>query len=162
MTFQSLSIDYRIHTSKDSLDVEVQNLFESALHALNKSYAPYSAFTVAAATRSKSGLIYTGANQENGAYPMCLCAERVALSNAIHREAKDVLEYFMIVGGALEQMKTDFLSPCGACRQVLAETENQQQHPIRLFILGKNEQFLEFKSCNDLLPFGFVFEHKAD
>ncbi len=158
MSFQKLSIDYRIFTSIYQLPSEVQSLFQQATQSLQKSYAPYSGFTVGAATSSKSGKIFTGANQENGAYPMCLCAERVALSNAIHLEREDVLQYFVIVGGALEKMETEFLSPCGACRQVLSETEYRQQHPIRLYILGKKEKVLEFKNCNDLLPFGFVYK----
>jgi cytidine deaminase len=158
MSFQKLIIEYHIHTSVDQLAPEVQSLFKLATQTLEKSYAPYSDFTVGAATSSASGKIFTGANQENGAYPMCLCAERVTLSNAIHLDGADPLQYFVIVGGALERMKNEFLSPCGACRQVLSETESRQKHPIQLFILGKKGKILEFKACKDLLPFGFEFK----
>jgi cytidine deaminase len=158
MSIQKLTIEYRIHESVNQLTAEVQSLFKSATQALEKSYAPYSDFTVGAATASVSGKICTGANQENAAYPMCLCAERVTLSNAIHLDKEDPLQYFVIVGGALERMRNEFISPCGACRQVLYETESRQNHPIRLFILGKKGKVLEFKQCKDLLPFGFEFK----
>lgn len=158
MSVQKLTIEYRIHASVNELTPQVQSLFKLATQTLEKSYAPYSNFTVGAAASSVSGKTFTGANQENAAYPMCLCAERVALSNAIHLEKGDPLQYFVIVGGALEKMKNEFLSPCGACRQVLSETESRQKQPIQLFILGKKGKVLEFRKCKDLLPFGFEFK----
>ncbi len=174
MSSKSLEIKYRIYKSLEDLDQEIQELFHIARNTLKKAHAPYSEFTVAAAAKSKKGQIFTGANQENAAYPMCLCAERVTLSNAIHIDQDDYLELFVIVGGALERMKNQFLSPCGACRQVLLETEEIQKHPIRLFLEGKKMQVgqeltdseteeeekgevLEFPNCSSLLPFGFKF-----
>ncbi len=157
MTFSSHSIPYRIHADEGTLRAEVRELFKLARQTLDKAYAPYSEFRVAAATRSQKGRVFTGANQENGAFSMCLCAERVALSNAVHMPQDDHLEYFVIAGGNLDKMQAEFLSPCGACRQVLAETEDRQGHPIRLFFEGKSGEILELTNCKALLPFGFVF-----
>lgn len=90
-------------------------LIDVATRARLKAYAPYSRFRVGAAVRAVDGSVYTGANIENAAYPVSLCAERVAMHKAVadgHRRLGTVV---VVADGAEPAM------PCGACRQVMAE-----------------------------------------
>jgi cytidine deaminase len=94
-------------------DEERQSLIALANEARRRAYAPYSNYHVGAALRTKSGRIFTGCNVENAAYPHCMCAERVAIFKAVS-EGEMEFEVLAVVtpnGG----------TPCGGCRQVLAE-----------------------------------------
>jgi cytidine deaminase len=88
-------------------------LIERALAARANSYAPYSKYAVGAALLSKSGKVFTGVNVENASYPLSMCAERNAIFNAVSNSERefDVIVIATENGG----------SPCGACRQVMAE-----------------------------------------
>ena len=90
-----------------------QSLIELANEARRRAYVPYSNYRVGAALRTKSGRIFTGVNVENAAYPTSICAERTAVFKAVS-EGEREFEVIAVVtdnGG----------SPCGSCRQVLAE-----------------------------------------
>ncbi len=92
---------------------ERQRLIDLANEARRFAYAPYSNYPVGAALRTKTGRIYTGVNIENAAYPHTMCAERVAVFKAVS-EGETEFEVIAVVtnnGG----------SPCGGCRQVMAE-----------------------------------------
>jgi len=92
---------------------EKQDLIDLANTARQRAYAPYSHYHVGSALRTKTGRVYTGVNIENASYPNTICAERVAMYKAIS-EGEMELEVITVVtdnGG----------SPCGACRQVMAE-----------------------------------------
>ena len=94
-------------------DHEKQTLIDLANVARQRAYAPYSRYPVGAALRTKTGRIFTGVNVENAAYPHTMCAERVAIFKAVSEGEKE-FEIISVVtnnGG----------SPCGGCRQVLAE-----------------------------------------
>jgi len=94
-------------------DVERKALIDLANEARRRAYAPYSNYQVGAALRTRSGRIYTGCNVENAAYPTSICAERVAIFKAVSEGEKefDVIAVVTANGG----------SPCGSCRQVMAE-----------------------------------------
>lgn len=98
--------------------IDYKFLIEKAIIARNASYSPYSSFKVGAAILCQDGEIFTGCNIENAAYSETICAERVAIYNAISRGKRDFCA-IAIVGGKEEI--TDFTYPCGACRQVLSE-----------------------------------------
>ena len=94
-------------------NTEHQSLIDLANEARKRAYAPYSNYPVGAALRTKSGRVYTGVNVENAAYPTGMCAERVAIFKAVS-EGETEFEMIAVVtnnGG----------SPCGGCRQVMAE-----------------------------------------
>jgi cytidine deaminase len=94
-------------------DEERRVLIDLANEARRRAYAPYSNYPVGAALRTKSGRIFTGCNVENAAYPTGMCAERIAIFKAIS-EGEREFEVIAVVtsnGG----------SPCGSCRQVMAE-----------------------------------------
>ena len=94
-------------------EIERKALIDLANEARRRAYAPYSNYQVGAALRTRSGRIYTGCNVENAAYPTSICAERVAIFKAVSEGEKefDVIAVVTANGG----------SPCGSCRQVLAE-----------------------------------------
>ena len=92
-----------------------QELFRAALAARQNAYAPYSKFAVGAAVRTIEGKIFTGCNVENASYGMCMCAERNAIFAAICQG------YNQITALCVTADTEEPVSPCGACRQVIAE-----------------------------------------
>ncbi len=92
---------------------ERQSLIDLANEARKRAYVPYSNYPVGAAVRTKSGRLFTGVNVENAAYPQTMCAERVAIFKAVSEGESefDVIAVVTNNGG----------SPCGGCRQVMAE-----------------------------------------
>jgi len=130
---------YTVIENWNELSADEQNLILAAKEACKNAYAPYSEFYVGAAILLKNNTIITGNNQENAAYPSGLCAERVAYFQAgalgyakeiakIAVTAKtDKFEYFMPV------------SPCGACRQVMAEYEQLSAQPTVILLTGMQE-----------------------
>ena len=132
------------------LSAEDLALTDAALEATRRSYAPYSRFHVGAAALLENGIVVTGTNQENVASPSGLCAERTTLFYA-NSQYPDV----PVVALAIASPDTEgILSPCGACRQVMLETENRYEKPMRVLLCGM-EEVIEVKSARDLLPFAF-------
>ncbi len=97
----------------------MEQLMELAKEARENAYAPYSNFLVGAALLCKNGKVYTGCNVENAAYSPTLCAERVAFGKAISKGERDFVA-IAVVGGK-RGGKTVRCTPCGVCRQVMAE-----------------------------------------
>ena len=131
-----------------------RTLLQAAMDATKRSYAPYSKFSVGAAARLNNDVIVTGTNQENAAYPSGLCAERTTLFYA-NSQYPDQAVATLAVAARTER---DFLDapipPCGACRQVILETEKRFNQPTRILLYGKEEVY-EVKSIRDLLPLSF-------
>jgi cytidine deaminase len=128
-------------------DEERHNLIEQANEARRYAYAPYSNYPVGAALRTKSGKVFTGINVENAAYPTSMCAERTAVFKAVS-EGEHEFDAIAVVtdnGG----------SPCGSCRQVLAEFG---QDTTVLIANGEGE-LLQETTVKDLLPGAFTPEH---
>ena len=90
-----------------------------SIEAMERSYSPYSGFTVGAALLTKDGKIYTGANIENASYTPTVCAERNAIFTAVHNGERE-FEAIVIVGGHKGDIK-GVTAPCGVCRQVMSE-----------------------------------------
>lgn len=130
-------------------------LLTLATASLKNAYAPYSNFHVGAAILLESGEMFGGSNQENAAYPMCLCAERVALSVAASQHPNVVITTMAITVKAPNQIIGQPAMPCGSCRQALCEKEYQQKQAIRLVIRGEKGPIFCFKSAKDILPFSF-------
>ena len=124
-----------------------QNLIDLANESRKAAYSPYSNYPVGAALRAKNGKIYTGVNVENAAYPVTMCAERVALFKAVSEGERefDVISVVTDNGG----------SPCGSCRQVLAEFGLD----IVVLIADGKGKLTEEISIRDLLPYAFGPEH---
>ncbi|MBQ8784232.1 MAG: cytidine deaminase [Clostridia bacterium] len=96
-----------------------KTLIEKAIEAMAKSYSPYSDFKVGAALLTKSGRVFTGCNIENASYSPTNCAERTAFFKAIS-EGEREFTAMAVVGGKNGEISS-FCSPCGVCRQVMAE-----------------------------------------
>ena len=138
----------------DELSDQDKQLIDKAKEMTQHSYAPYSKFRVVAADLLANGAIVTGSNQENAAYPSGLCAERTTLFYA-NSQYPDQAVLTLAVAARTEQ---DFIDnpipPCGACRQVILETETRYKHPVRILLYGKKEIYL-IKGIRDLLPLSF-------
>jgi cytidine deaminase len=132
-----------------------KNLVDIAVQSAENAYAPYSHFRVGAAVLLSDGTVVRGNNQENAAYPSGLCAERVALfyANANYPEAA-VKAVAVVVINPEGQVLKQSISPCGSCRQVMAETEMRFKTPIRI-LLASSHSVLVFDSVEDLLPLSF-------
>jgi cytidine deaminase len=151
----SLTTSIEVYTSINELPVNLKNLMESARKGLEKSYAPYSKFQVSAAVLLKNGKILSGANQENAAYTMCLCAERVALAAASSEYPDTPVEAIAVtVKNEIKPVNTP-AAPCGACRQVLSETEDRFGNKIQVLLQGEGGEIYLLKSAKDLLPLFF-------
>jgi len=92
---------------------ERNNLVKIAIQARSRAYAPYSNYQVGAAVLTKSGKVFTGSNIENAAYPTSMCAERVAIFNAVSEGETDF--------SAIAVVTSNAGMSCGGCRQVMAE-----------------------------------------
>uniref|UniRef100_A0A9L0TJZ7 Cytidine deaminase n=3 Tax=Equus TaxID=9789 RepID=A0A9L0TJZ7_HORSE len=95
---------------------QVQQLLLSCQEAKKSAYCPYSHFPVGAALLTLDGRIFSGCNIENACYPLGICAERTAIQKAVSEGYKD----FKAIAIASD-LQDDFISPCGACRQVMRE-----------------------------------------
>ena len=94
-----------------------EQLIQKAREARELSYSPYSHFAVGAALLCKDGEVFVGSNVENASYPLCMCAERNAIYNAMmHGKKKEDFEMLAVIADTDGQC-----SPCGACRQVMSE-----------------------------------------
>lgn len=138
----------------DELTKTDQALMAAAMEATGRSYAPYSKFSVGAAALLANGTVVTGTNQENAAYPSGLCAERTTLFYA-NSQYPDQPVTTLAIAARTEKDFIDLpIPPCGACRQVILETEKRYQRPIRILLYGKKAIY-EVKSIGVLLPLSF-------
>ena len=136
---------------------EYRKTVDAAKAAAMKAYAPYSGFHVGAAVLLDNGEAVSGNNQENAAYPSGLCAERVTMfyANAHYPEAAPVaLAIASHTGGAFTD---EPVTPCGACRQVLLETEGRYGRDIRILLYGEKHIYM-INSARELLPLSFAKE----
>ena len=124
--------------------VKRSNLIEAAQKARENAYAPYSQFKVGAALLTKKGEVYTGCNVENASYGLTMCAERVAIYKAVCAGTTE-FESMALVTDSSEPA-----SPCGACRQVLAEFSGDLE-----IIMTNLQGKIAKKSIAELLPMAF-------
>lgn len=134
-----------------------QYLLNEARRATKQAYAPYSGFHVGAAILLGNGLIVSGNNQENSAYPSGLCAERVALFFANANYPDSAVKTIAISAAKNGVLVNEPVKPCGACRQALIETEVRFKHPIRV-ILDSSDKILVLNGVESLLPLSFSKE----
>ncbi len=122
---------------------ERKQLVAQARAARGNAYAPYSKYAVGAAIRTTAGKIYTGANVENASYPVGLCAERVALFSAASAGEREFR--------AIAVVTRDGASPCGACRQALAEFGLE----LEVIMADEKGEIREVTTLERLLPMAF-------
>ena len=122
------------------------DLIELAIETSKQAYVPYSHFPVGAVLVAKDGNIYTGVNIENASYSLTNCGERTAIFKAVSEGQREFLE--LIVYGQTEKP----ISPCGACRQVMAEFFEQD---LKVTLVAKDKSTVEM-TVGELLPYSFT------
>ena len=133
--------------------MENRELIKKALDAREKSYSPYSKFSVGACLEAEDGSIYCGCNIENASYSVTNCAERTAFFQAVSQGITK-FQKIAIVGG--HDKAKEYCPPCGVCRQVMMEFCDPDNFEI---ILGKEDLSYQTYTLRELLPLGFGPSH---
>ena len=154
MSEKRLTIDYEEFASAAEMLPEDRELVAAAIEAQKGSYSPYSHFQVGAALKLDNGVIVKGANQENAAYPSGLCAERTAMFWAGANYPDVPMDTLAIAGSDHGVLCESPASPCGACRQVMAEYQKKHGKPMKIILVG-SKRIRKFSCVDDLLPFIF-------
>lgn len=154
MTSKEIKIAYQEFDSIDELEAKDRELAQAAVEATSQAYAPYSKFNVGAAVLFEDGVIVKGANQENAAYPSGLCAERTALFYASASRPDKAMVAIAIAAGQNGQLCEMPATPCGACRQVMAQYQLKSGLPMRVLLVGAHKIW-RFEKVDDLLPLIF-------
>jgi len=175
-----LSGELQEYSSQSELSSQDKKLIALAGKATKSAYAPYSGFKVGAAVLLQNGKIISGSNQENVAFPSGLCAERVAIFSAGAQFANTKIIAIAITYQAThlaspskplsfkergsgqegvegEEKESCPITPCGSCRQVIAEYEKKQGEKIRILMSAPGGKVLSADGIENLLP--VVFEH---
>jgi cytidine deaminase len=155
MKKQNIEIVLEVFETVSELPKDIQELMNKAHQARKNAYAPYSLFNVGAAIQLASGKITIGSNQENAAYPSGLCAERVAIFHTGARYPNEEIKAIAISASSSKKIISEPISPCGACRQSMAEYEQKQKSPIAIYFMGETGKIVKVASVMDLLPLGF-------
>lgn len=156
MAIKVLRLIYEEFNSLMECPEQVRILKDLATEAAKKAYAPFSEFQVGVAIELKDGSTYTASNQENKAYPSGLCAERSGLFyvNGLKPEVAVIRMVLVVfVDGKLVNQPS---YPCGACRQVMVESEERGGQNIEVWMIGQ-ERIHKTSSVETLLPLKFSF-----
>lgn len=141
----------------EELDDVLKTLVSKAIDATDNSYSPYSNFKVGAALQLEDGTIVIGANQENAAFSVTMCAERSAIFNAQSNHPDLAITTIAIAAKNVNGLVHIPISPCGSCRQVILEMEQRYKRNIKILLCG-SEGIYVINSIKDLLPLSFVDE----
>ena len=150
-----LTTSITVYDSIEELPNQVQGLMQKAIDTKKNAYAPYSKFKVGASALVKGGSILSGANMENAAYPMCICAEGVLLSSVEATFPGETIETIAITAKSSSVKLLSPPTPCGACRQLISEKENRQGKSIRVILFAENTEIYVIETIKDILPFSF-------
>ena len=154
METKRLDITYQEYSSLEEMPLEDRQLSLAAIDAMKRAYAPYSNFFVGAAVLLDDGTVVTGANQENAAFPSGICAERTAMFSAGASYPDRAMVSIAVAGGAGGALDPEPASPCGACRQVMAQYQTKGGRDMSIILVGDG-RILKFSRVDDLLPFIF-------
>lgn len=143
------------YNSIEELNQMDADLLREARSATKFAYAPYSNFKVGAAAKMSNGEFILGTNQENASYPAGICAERTLLSSASTVHPGISIDTIAISYNNLKGSSDTPASPCGLCRQSLAEFTHRFNHPIRLILAGMEGKVQIIEDSLDLLPLRF-------
>lgn len=151
---KKIVIEYTEMASAKELNKEDSELLKRAEEVICASYAPFSKFHVGAAVRMSNGEILAASNQENEAFPSGLCAERSVIFYAHSKYPECAITAIAIAAKHSGKLTEEPTRPCGACIQVMLESEKRGRKPIRV-ILGSAGKVEIINSIHDLLPFSF-------
>ena len=152
---KTIAFSYESYNSSAEMPDSDQQLIFQAEQSLEKAYAIYSGFHVGASLLLENGKIMSANNQENMAFPSSLCAERVLMyyckANFPDLEVKKIAVTVRSVHGTISEP----ISPCGSCRQVMLEYEQNQKNNIQVILKADQGKVYVLESINDLLPLSF-------
>lgn len=151
----NIKINFTVYKNNKELSNQDQELLLKAIEARKNAYAPYSNFSVGASLLLENNTIILGNNQENAAYPSGMCAERVAIWNAASQHPKLKILKIFISASSSKKMVDQPVSPCGSCRQTLAEYEINQSKNIEIYFTGETGKIIKANAIKDLLPLTF-------
>jgi cytidine deaminase len=154
---QEYNFGYEVYDDIADLAKEDAELLLEARKITQKAYAPYSNFMVGAAALLNNGEKVYGTNQENASYPVGICAERVLLASASMLQTDEPIKTIAVSYNNLSR-KGDSnhpISPCGMCRQSLAEYEERTHQHMRVILSGMEGKVMVIESAGQLLPFSF-------
>ena len=154
MTSKEIKISYQEYETLDQLEPKDKELAQAAIEATALAYAPYSKFNVGAAVMFEDGVIVKGANQENAAYPSGICAERTALFYASASRPDKAMAEIAIAAQQNGEFVERPVTPCGACRQVMAQYQTKSGIPMKVLLIGA-QKIWKFEKVDDLLPLIF-------
>ncbi len=154
MSTRELKYFFEEITDLGQLDSHIAKLILLAKEAAQKAYSPYSKFKVGAIVELNNGEILSGNNQENAAYPSGLCAERTVLFYANANYPDIPVRRMVLAAFDNGRITTSPVYPCGACRQVMMETQDRFKQNFEVWMLGKDKLHM-VKSIDPLLPLKF-------
>lgn len=154
MTSKEIRIVYNEYESLDQLELRDRELAQAAIEATKGSYAPYSNFNVGAAVRLDNGQIVKGSNQENAAYPSGICAERTAMFYASANYPENAMTAIAITASQNGTLCDNPVTPCGSCRQVMAQYQTKGGQPMEILLVG-GKKIWKFGKVDDVLPLIF-------
>jgi cytidine deaminase len=152
---QQYNFSFEVYNSSKQLNEPDAALLQKAREVTKNAYAPYSNFNVGAVAQLVNGQIVNGTNQENASYPVGICAERVLLSAVASVFPNVAISTMAISYNNNNGQSNHPISPCGICRQSLAEYEQRVKQPIRLILSGMEGEVYIIKTASHLLPLSF-------
>jgi cytidine deaminase len=155
----NLNIQFEFFEHQGDLPVDEARLLESAMLAAGNAYAPFSSFKVGCAVLLESGEVMSGNNQENIAFPSGICAERSILYYIGTQGRSGEIRKIAIRASSKRRKLTEPVTPCGACRQVMVESEKVAGRDIIVLMQGETGRILRLEGVGKtLMPFHFNLE----
>lgn len=155
MKKEEIHFGYDVYESGKDLPAEDASLLKAAREVTAKAYAPYSNFQVGAVAKLNNGSFVSGTNQENASYPVGICAERALLASAAMLQTDIPIQTMAIAYNNINGKSDRPVSPCGMCRQYIAEYETRMKQPIRLILSGMEGKVFVIEKASMLLPLSF-------
>lgn len=152
---KEFKFDYDHYASITELNEEQKQVLTKAEEAKENAFVPYSKYHVGAALLLEDGSFIKGCNQENKSYPVGICAERAALFAYGNLSSPSTIKMIGIVGQGDLINSDEIFSPCGACRQAMAEYTDRQSKPFQIIIKNNDGSVTIFEGIHQILPFVF-------
>lgn len=152
---ESHQFEYYTSSSINDFSKIEQSLIADTINKAKNAYAPYSNFNVSSGLLLTDDTILSATNVENASYPIGTCAERNVLSYYMSNYPDSTISTVVVYAEKPVGKLNQPITPCGMCRQALLEVENKQKSPIKLIMVGNDDNYLIVNKCAHLLPFAF-------
>ena len=158
MNIRHFSFEFEEYSSDGQLAEDDRMLLKKARNATQYAYAPYSKFHVGAAALLVNNEFVIGSNQENASFPAGICAERALLASAAQLFPNVAVKAMAVSYNNLKGSSNTPVTPCGFCRQVMAEYELRMNTPMRIILAGTSGSVIVIPSIAKLLPLAFQLD----